>query len=498
MLLTMLALAACKVWAPSRQPLAEIAIAEQNVVLRITHTNLALMEVERAHIVGDSLMGYAPRSRPRTRVAIPLADIRSVEVQKVSAARTVGLVVALGVSAAIVAGALEEDPPPPPDPEHPTMSCPLIYTWDGRNWRLDSGTFGGAIMRALQRTDLDNLDFAVAADRVLRLKVANELRETDHVDALHVLAVDHEVGLAVAPDASGGIHTLRALVRPVEASDFSGRDALARVKTSDGWNWESTPTGRDSAKLADIRDGIEVTFLRPPDARHAHLVLDGNNTPWAAYLLSEFIEARGSSTDAWYDSLNSGQIDAAAMGAKLAREAFLTVWVETSKGWMRQGLIWEAGPEVVKRQVLHLDLARVRGDTVRVRLESVPSFWLIDQVALDYSTDRPVTATQLELVYARDRQGVDVRARIAAVDDDYYVLETGDEAELHYSVPDVPKGLARSYLLRSTGWYRVHTSLAGVPDTATLRTVSEEPLGISRVAVGRLNDALNSMSRGAK
>jgi hypothetical protein len=123
---------------------------------------------------------------------------------------------------------------------------------------------------------------------------------------------------------------------------------------------------------------------------------------------------------------------------------------------------------------------------------------MIDQVALDYSTDRPVTVTQLELVHARDRRGVDVRARIAAVDDDYYVLETGDEAELHYSVPDVPKGLTRSYLLRSTGWYRVHTSLAGVPDTATLRTVSEEPLGMSRVAVGRLNDALNSMARGAR
>jgi hypothetical protein len=302
----------------------------------------------------------------------------------------------------------------------------------------------------------------------------------------------------VAPDASGGIHTLSALVRPVEASDFSGRDALARVLTADGWNWESTPTGRDSAKLSDIRDGIEVTFIRPAEALHAHLVLDGNNTTWASYLLSEFIEARGSSTDAWYDSLNSGQIDAAAMGTKLAKEAFLTVWVETSDGWIRQGLIWEAGPEIVKRQVLHLDLAQVRGDTVRVRLESVPSFWLIDQVALDYSTDRPVTATQLELVYARDRQGVDVRARIAAVDDDYYVLETGDEAELHFAVPDVPKGFTRSYLLRSTGWYRVHTSLAGEPDTATLRTVSEEPLGISRVAVGRLNDALRFMARGAQ
>jgi hypothetical protein len=91
-----------------------------------------------------------------------------------------------------------------------------------------------------------------------------------------------------------------------------------------------------------------------------------------------------------------------------------------------------------------------------------------------------------------------VRARIANVDDDYYVLETGDEAELHFSVPDVPAGFERSYLLRSTGWYRVHTSMAGEPDIATLQRIAEDSLGISRVAVGRLNEALRRLERDAR
>src|SRR5690606_30846457 len=148
---------------------------------------------------------------------------------------------------------------------------------------------------------------------------------------------------------------------------------------------------------------------------------------------------------------------------------------------------------VVKRQAMDLDLSQVRGDTVRVRLESVPSFWLLDQVSLDYTADRPVTVTQLDLVQALDRTGRDVRALMANVDDDYYVLETGDEAELRFSVPDVPAGLERSYLLRSTGWYRVHTSMAGEPDIATLRRIADDSLGISRVAVGRLTEALRRL-----
>ena len=497
-LLAVIVLAACTVWAPANRPIAEIANGGPKVMLRVTHMNYTSQDVARAHILGDSLIGVAPFMRESTRVAIPLDNIRSVQYRKVSAGRTLGLIAALGITTAIVIGGLSDDPEPAPSSEPISLSCPLIYTWDGKNWRLDSGTFGGAIMRAFQRTDLDNLDLAVAADRVLRLKVANELRETDYVDALHVLAVDHEPGLAVAPDASGGIDTIGTLVAPLTATDFSGRDALARVLTADGWNWESTPTGRDSARVSDIRDGVELSFIRPAAAQHAHLVVDGNNTPWAAYLLAEFIEARGSGTIAWYDSLNTGQIDASAMGSRLAKEAFLTVQVWTPQGWVRQGLIWEAGPEVVKRQAMDLDLSQVRGDTERVRLESVPSFWLLDQVSLDYTADRPVTVTKLDLVQALDRTGRDVRARIANVDDDYYVLETGDEAELHFSVPDVPAGFERSYLLQSTGWYRVHTSMAGEPDIATLQRIAEDSLGISRVAVGRLNEALRRLERDAR
>lgn len=63
-----------------------------------------------------------------------------------------------------------------------TYSCPLVYSWDGQRWRLDSGTFGGAIMPALARTEVDNLLHAVPVGDSLRLRITNELNETDHLD----------------------------------------------------------------------------------------------------------------------------------------------------------------------------------------------------------------------------------------------------------------------------------------------------------------------------
>jgi hypothetical protein len=495
-LLAALALEQCTHFTPESRPLPEVVAEKTDRTVRITRSGGERLEISHARIAGDSLQGVVPTVRGDLAVSIPLGDVRSVEVEHVNVPLTVvAVAVALGVTALIIAAATPQPPAPAPTQ---VGSCPLVYSWDGHNWRLDSGTFGGAIMTALERTDLDNLDYATPADGVLRLKVANELDETEHVNALRVLAVDHDPAVAVAPDPAGRIHTLGKLVAPVRAVDFHGRDALARVAAADGWNWESVPTGRDTSRLGDIRDGLELTFIRPRAAQHAHLVLDGNNTPWAAHLLGELVRAHGAGTQAWYDSLNARPAAATALGRQIAREAFLTAAVWTGDRWAPQGLFWEAGPEVVKRQVLDLDLSGTRGDTVRVRLESVPSFWLIDQVALDFTADRPLVVHDLQLTEGRDRHGRDVRPFIEAVDSQYYVMETGDAAELQYRVPSLPAGLARSFMLRSTGWYRVHQPETGPGDTAMLRRVASDPFGVSREAVALLNTALRNMELAAR
>src|SRR5436309_8209957 len=90
-----------------------------------------------------------------------------------------------------------------------------------------------------------------------------------------------------------------------------------------------------------------------------------------------------------------------------------------------------------------LDLSRVAGDTVRLRLESIPSFWLLDQVALDFSPERPLTTTEVAAASGRDQHGQDVRDPLAAVDHRFLTLEPGDFSELRFTVPDVPAGRAR-------------------------------------------------------
>src|SRR2546428_13331534 len=145
--------------------------------------------------------------------------------------------------------------------------------------------------------------------------------------------------------------------------------------------------------VAALRDGLELAFPRRGGAGTVRLVVGGNVTAWAALMMERFVAAHGRATQAWYDSLDRDTQGARRLGEAVARQAFLSVAVLVDGRWQPQGLIWDAGPEISKRQVAVLDLRAVVGDTVRVRLESLPSLLLLDRGAPGYASERPVGNT---------------------------------------------------------------------------------------------------------
>ena len=206
--------------------------------------------------------------------------------------------------------------------------------------------------------------------------------------------------------------------------------------------------------------------------------------------MGTFVEAHGRETSEWYDSVAIDPAYARRTGAAIAREAFLSVSVWAAGRWVPQGMAWEAGPEIIKRQVIPLDLRGVPGDTVRIRLESAPGLWLIDAAGLDFSDEAPLEVKEVAPSSAVDRTGRDVRKPLAEIDGLEYVTTRGDAADLVFAVPATAPGRARSYLLASSGWYRIHTAETGEPDRVTLARVGREPGAISRIATARLNAAI--------
>jgi hypothetical protein len=494
----LLQVSGCTGWSTQQQPPAQLLAEKSYTKLRVTRINDKRVEVYSPRIVDDTLVGY--RSLPvegkegeAKPVSIALADIKSVEVHKVQTGKTVLLVIGIGLTVALIVAAASADygigSGGGGGGEY-YGSCPLLYSWDGKNWRLDSGTFGGAIMPALQRTDLDNLVYVKPQANTLRLRIVNELEETEYVDALSIVAVDHRPGVSVLPDANGSpeLHAVASPAAPIVARDDAGRNMLGHVRASDGVFWESPLRTRDPASPADARDGVQMTFKRPQGGASTLLVLEAQNTPWSAYLMTQLVRAWGRNVAQWYDRATSATV-AKQVAPALADGAFLMVQVRVNGQWETRGRVFETGPEVAKRVALPLDLTGVTGETVEVRLESIPNFWLVDYAALGIADSSPFRTRELELTSAVRSDGEDVRQLLALEDQSFFVMEQGEQAELTVAVPPVSPGRLRSYLAKTSGWYRIHGAESADPDRALLEKVAA-PQGASRAAIQLTNDAL--------
>jgi hypothetical protein len=492
-------LCGCASWSVQKAPPAQVLTQKSCNVVRLTLSDGNRVQVFGPRLVDDSLEGYtggASTERQSRPISVPLSDIRDLEIRSVDTGKTVLLATGIGVTILLVAAiaAVSSTNWSSTSPMGSgNFSCPFIYSWDGHQWRLDSGTFGGAIMPALQRTDLDNLIHAAPSAGTLPLKLANELRETDYVDAVSILAVDHPPGTRVLPDAGGlpVLHAVRAPDVPLSARDEAGRERLAWVRASDGVFWESDLRPRDAASPTDVTDGLELAFRKPVGAARATLVLDVRNTPWASYLMGHLVRSWGRDVAQWYDPATSPLV-ARRLGAALADKGFLAVQVRVNGRWETRGRVWETGPEVAKQVAMPLDLAGVAGEEVEVRLESIPNFWLVDCVGLDSSPPAPFSASELALETAIEHRGTDVRDQLAARDGAYFIMARGDAADLTVKVPPVPAGMERSYLAKTAGWYRIEGAESAPPDTALIAEVNA-PGGPARAAVRLSNRALASL-----
>ncbi len=67
---------------------------------------------------------------------------------------------------------------------------------------------------------------------------------------------------------------------------------------------------------------------------------------------------------------------------------------------------------------------------------------------------------------------------------------------VEFEDPEMVAGKARSYLVRSHGWYRVNTSMDDPPDVALLDRTLARPGAASQISVVRMNEALAILERG--
>jgi hypothetical protein len=433
--------------------------------------------------------------------AVPFDDVAEIRIRRFSSGKTTALVLGI-IGAAVIAGAAivvattsKSSPPPPP----PMMtgsagaggSCPTAYSWDGHTWRLDSGTFGGSHFPASQRTDYDLLEYLAPVDGQYRIRLVNELPESEYTDAVAIQVVDHPAGAPVVPDLSGKLLTFRDAKAPLSATDLRGKDALASVAERDGKEWHSDLSDRRPDRAEDTRDGLLVQFSKPPGAKRAKLWIAARNTPWSVRMFKTMISEQGPDLAAWYAAMNASADARRRLYEFMAQEGMLSVEVQVGDSWTRRGLFWFAGPEILKDQAIEIPVADVPGDRVTIRLSAPVAFWSIDSLAVAFDDDEPVQARTLALRSALaegGRERKELTSVLASADGERYATRPGDRAELSFDAPLPPApGFERSYVLVTTGYYVPDVTPDPRADPKEVARIMATPGAAARMSLELLN-----------
>jgi tetratricopeptide (TPR) repeat protein len=363
-------------------------------------------------------------------------------------------------------------------------SCPMIWSWDGANYRFISDVLGTAPLGASSGDGsyfpVDHDEFIQIPGEALknengeyRIRVSEELSEVAYLDQIRLLAVDHPADVDIftndkwksPPFPEFRLFGAKTRIHPVSASDDAGRDLREALLRRDGrfaGGFKRTRTA-----MADPHS-LTMNFGNAAVSNRAVLVLNG----WVDW-------ADGSTFFAAAQE-NRGRLETPRLQVRDAQGNWKTVIEDMG---MPSG-----SPKTISVDLTGKFLSKSR--EVRI-VTSICIYWdeafLIEDSAPPPAVLSRVPAIAADLhyrgfskqissggpdpgVYFYDvlrqtpswnptpglytRYG-DVADLLTRVDDEYVILGSGDEIGLRFqagALPPLRAGWKRDFLLKVDGW----------------------------------------------
>jgi hypothetical protein len=431
----------------------------------------------RERVTGDSKDGK--------KIDVAFADVVSATVQHTSGGTAVLVVVALFFFIVLVAATADSGS----SSSTSGSSCPYVYAFDGDQYTMDAEPLSGAITKGFERNDLCRLDHLRAVDGHYDLLVRNELKETQYIDQMQLRVVDHPSGASVCTDINGSLHVLADRVAPAAAHDEAGVDLRALLRASDHIPWQSTMPVDESWRDMSLRNELTFEFAKPRDASQANLVIDAATSQWGSIMMRQMMEARGNRLADWYASVDERGLAMAELLRFNQREElyFLKLYVQEGNEWVQQGWIPGGGPAASELRVIPIDLSRVSGDTVRIRVAPPRGFWSFDYIAMSYHELPAPDATVLPVASAMTSDHRDMAALITATDEHYYEMKNvGESAHITFAAPVGPaRGSERSVFLETRGYYHTQIDETLPEQTALIADVLAHEGAVVRYSLQR-------------
>lgn len=325
-------------------------------------------------------------------------------------------------------------------------ACPQVESTDGQSAQFHGSLFPGSIFKSLKRKDYLILDNVLFDDGNLNLKVFNNLPETEYIDQLQVLEVDHtgyaflgvdnENGL-IAYNQSKGLANLRSDSLDENVYSVIYRDNLV-------YNFDNLDSPEDL-------NSITLAFDKNNFSEDAKLIIRGKQTEWLETVANYIFMNIGKSYDNWVKRKDHLSADKWIEKNEYQGVA-LNVYIKVNNNWKYVGSHHDAGTSSMRDLVMDIDLEQVSGSSIEVKLESAYKIWELDYVGITSDWSAYLSVSSVELQQIVDEGGNDISEIVASADDNYHVQEgAGSFINLRANGPLSTK--TSSIVLQGTGYY---------------------------------------------
>ena len=339
----------------------------------------------------------------RSNVKIPTSKIKYFEVEDLNTTKTIVMTGVLLGGTALLISSLSSNESNSTSSNQSSyspssgqrFSCPLIYTFGNSGYKLESETFAGAVFKGIERTAYDVLYHLKNMNGIYKIKLVNAREETEYVNSLQLLVVDHLADESVIPDYYGKIHTISEPIYPLKAFAKSGQDVLKTINAQDDQYWESELNSINLNNDSDLIDNLTLSFPKPNNAQNVKIIVTGLNTELAYFALEKVFSLQGNERINWYNKLDSNPKERSKFLGWLMREGMLHLSVWNGKEWSERGIIPDVGPGVEKTQITILKISDISDDVLKLKVSFRAGLWKINQIFVDYSSDSPIKISRV-------------------------------------------------------------------------------------------------------
>ncbi len=390
-------------------------------------------------------------------------------------------------------------------------SCPMIFTWNGRQWEFISDVLGvaplGAGLGDGEFFPVDHDEYIQVSGRSLvprdghyEVRITEELREVSYLDQIQLIAVDHPARLEIfsndkfksPPFPSFRLFGVERRIYPRRAVDHRGRDVRERILRRDH----------------RYPDGFQRDLGGRAETHWVELDLGAVSGDSVLYL------------HGWVDWADGSTFVAVAQsGARGLAGPALQV-KDAAGNWVT--VIEDMGMPAGKPKTIAVDLrGKFRSGSREVRIvTSMSVYW--DEIFLgedpaepearltrmspdgaelgfrgfsavrvdpdrrqperfDYSVARPAAMWNPTSGHYTRYGGV--RELLAEIDDRFVLMGSGDELRLKFRasrLPALPAGWTRDFLILVDGWAKdgdANTAFGGTVEPLPFHGMSRYPYG---------------------